>query len=79
VVSSHLKQPQGDLLLSLRNFLASRAISSSGILSYCSLETAAKENKANSKTNEIVVLVELASWPPTQALVIKVLLHREAS
>jgi hypothetical protein len=46
------------------NFLTSRVISSSRILSYCSSETAAKEDKANSKADETVVLVGLASWPP---------------
>jgi hypothetical protein len=61
VVSSHLKEPLGDLLLSLRklckvqNFLASRAISSSGMLPDCSSEAAPKEDKANSKADEIVV------------------------
>jgi hypothetical protein len=49
------------------------------MLSYCSLEVVAKEDKANSKVDEIVVLVGLASWPPTGALVIKDLLVREAS
>jgi hypothetical protein len=63
VVSPHLKQPLGDLLLSLWNvfkawnFLASRATSLSGMLSYCSLEATAKEDKANSKADETVVLV----------------------
>jgi hypothetical protein len=85
VVSPHSKQPLGDLLLSLRNlcnvrnFLTSRAILSSGMLSYCSSEAAAKEDKANSKTDESVVLVELASWPPTRVLVTKALLVRKAS
>jgi hypothetical protein len=71
VVSPHSKQPLGDLLLSLRNlcnarnFLASRVISSSGMLSYCSSEAAHKEDKANSKADESVVLVGLAKWPPT--------------
>jgi hypothetical protein len=71
VVSPHSKQPLGDLLLSLRNlckaqnFLASRAISSSGMLSYCSSETAHKEDKTNSKVDESVVLVGLATWPLT--------------
>jgi hypothetical protein len=80
VVSPHSKQPLGDLLLSLqnlckaRNFLASRAILSSEMLSYCSLEAATKEDKANSKADEAVVLVGLASWPPIRALVIKALL-----
>jgi hypothetical protein len=67
VVSTHSKQPLGDLLLSLRNlcktqnFLASRAISSSGMLSYCSSEVADKEDKANFKADETVVLMGLAS------------------
>jgi hypothetical protein len=81
----HSKQPLGDLLLSLQNlckaqnFLASRAISSSGMLSYYSLEAAAKEDKTNSKEDETMVLVGLASWPQPQALVIRALLVREAS
>jgi hypothetical protein len=54
-------------------------ISSSGMLSYCSSEAVAKEDKANSKADETVVLVGLASWPPKQALVIKALLVSEAS
>jgi hypothetical protein len=63
VASPHLKQPLGDLLLSLQNlckaqnFLASRAI----MLSYCSSEAAHKEDKANSKVDESVVLVGLAT------------------
>jgi hypothetical protein len=71
VVSSHSKQPLRDLLLSLQNlckvrdFLASGAILSSGMLSYCSSETATKEDKANSKSDETMVLVGLALWPPT--------------
>jgi hypothetical protein len=66
VVSLHSKQPLGDLLFSLenlckaRNFLASRAISSSGMLSYCSSEAVAKEDKTNSKEDE-TVLMGLAS------------------
>jgi hypothetical protein len=85
VVSSHSKQTLGDLLLSLRNlckaqnFLASRTISSSGMLLYCSSETVDKEDKTNSKADESVVLVGLATWPPTRVLVTKVLLVREAS
>jgi hypothetical protein len=63
-------------LCKTRNFLASKAISSSGMLSYYSLEAAAKEDRANSKADETVMLVGLASWPPTRALVIKVLLVR---
>jgi hypothetical protein len=61
-----------------QNFLASKAISSSGMLSYCSSEAATKEDKANSKADE-TVLVALASWLPTWALVIKALLVKEAS
>jgi hypothetical protein len=85
VVSSHSKHPLCGILLSLwnlckaQNFLASRAISSSRMLFYYSSEAAAKENKANSKAHKTVVLMGLASWPPTQTLVIKVLLVREAS
>jgi hypothetical protein len=58
VVSSHSKQPLGDLLLSFQNlgkaqnFLTSRPISSSGMLSYYSSEATAKEDRANSKTDE---------------------------
>jgi hypothetical protein len=48
------------------------------MLSYYSSEAADKEDKANSKADEVVVLVGLASWPPTRALVIKDLLVREA-
>jgi hypothetical protein len=48
------------------------------MLSYYSSEAADKEDKANSKADEAVVLVGLASWPPIQALVIKDLLVREA-
>jgi hypothetical protein len=39
----------------------------------------AKEDKVNSKPDDTVVLVGLASWPSTWALVIKALLVREAS
>jgi hypothetical protein len=66
VVSPHSKQPLGDHLLSLRNlckaqnFLASRTISSSGMLSYYSSEAMVKEGKTNYKANE-TVLVGLAS------------------
>jgi hypothetical protein len=80
VVSPHSKQHLDDLLLYLRNlckaqnFLASRAISSSGMLSYYSSEVVAKEDKTNFKADEIVVLVGLALWPPIRALVIKALL-----
>jgi hypothetical protein len=49
------------------------------MLSYCSSEAAHKEDKANLKADELVVLVELATWPPTRAPVIKVLLKKEAS
>jgi hypothetical protein len=59
-------------------FLASKAILSSEMLSYCSSEATAKKDMANSKVDEIVV-VGLASWPPTRALVIKALLVKEAS
>jgi hypothetical protein len=48
------------------------------MLSYCSSEAVAKEDKANSKAYE-TMMVELALWPPTQALVTKALLVREAS
>jgi hypothetical protein len=67
VVSPHSKQPLGDLLLSLgnlckaQNFLTSRMILSSGMLSYYSSEATAKEDRTNSKADETVVLVELAS------------------
>jgi hypothetical protein len=37
---------------------------------YCSSEAGAREDKANSKEDEMVLVV-LASWPPTWALVIK--------
>jgi hypothetical protein len=46
---------------------------------YYSSKAVAKEDKENSKADETVVLVGLPSWPPTQALVIKALLEREAS
>jgi hypothetical protein len=49
------------------------------MLSYCSSEAAYKEDKANSETYELVVLVGLATWPPTRVLVTKALLVREAS
>jgi hypothetical protein len=61
-----------------QNFFASKAISSSKMLSYYSSEAAAREDKVNSKESEMV-LVRLVSWPPTQALVIKGLLVKEAS
>jgi hypothetical protein len=79
-----LKEPLGDLLHSLwnlckaRNLLAIKAISSSGMLSYCSSEAATNEDKANFKADK-TTLVGLASWPPTWALVIKALLVKEAS
>jgi hypothetical protein len=79
-----LKAALGDHLLFLQNlckawnFLASKAISSSWMLPYCSSEAIAKEDRVNSKADEIV-LVGSASWPPTWALVIKTLLVREAS
>jgi hypothetical protein len=84
VVSLHLKHPLGDLLslqnlCKARNFLTSRAISSSGMLSYCSSEATHKEDKGNSKADESVALVGLATWPPTRAPVIKALLENEAS
>jgi hypothetical protein len=80
-----LEAALGDLLLSLWNlyntwnFLTSRTISSSGMLSYCSSEAVDKEDKANSKSDESVVLVGLATWPPTRVIVTKALLVREAS
>jgi hypothetical protein len=49
------------------------------MLSYCSSEAAHKEDKANSKADESVVLVGLAIWPPTRAPVIKTLLEKETS
>jgi hypothetical protein len=48
------------------------------MLSYYSSEAADKDDKANSKADETVVLVGLPSLPPTRALVIKSLLVREA-
>jgi hypothetical protein len=48
-------------LCKAQNFLTSRVISSLRMLSYCSSEAAAKEDKANSKGDETVVLVGLAS------------------
>jgi hypothetical protein len=70
-VVTTLKAALGDLLLSLRNlckvwnFLTNRAISSSGMLSYCSSEAADKKDKANSKADESVVLVGLVSHMAT--------------
>jgi hypothetical protein len=67
VVLPHSKQPLGDLLLSLRNlckawnFLASRVISSFGMLYYYSSEATDKEDKANTKVDESVVLVGLVT------------------
>jgi hypothetical protein len=61
-----LEAALGDLLLFLwnlckaQNFLSSKATSSSGMLSYCSSEAVAKEDKANPKADE-TVLVGLAS------------------
>jgi hypothetical protein len=49
------------------------------MLSYCSLEAAHKEDKTNYKADESVVLVGLATCPPTRAPVIKALLKKEAS
>jgi hypothetical protein len=49
------------------------------MLSYCSSEAAHKEDKGNSKADESVVLVGLATWPPIRAPVIKALLEKEAS
>jgi hypothetical protein len=66
-------------LCKARNFLTSRAISSSGMLSYCSSEAADKEYKVNSKADVSVVLVRLATWPPKWVLVTKDLLVRETS
>jgi hypothetical protein len=43
------------------------------------IKSCTKEDKANSKADESVVLVGLATWPPTQAPVIKALLEKEAS
>jgi hypothetical protein len=78
VVSPHSKLFLNDLLLSLQNLLVSRAILSLGMLSYFSSEATVKEDNTNSKSDETVV-VALASWPPTQVLVIKALLVKEAS
>jgi hypothetical protein len=69
VVLPYLKQPLGDLLslwnmCKARNFFASRAISLSVMFSYYSSEAVTQEDKANSETYEIV-LMALASWPPT--------------
>jgi hypothetical protein len=64
VQSSELSRQQDDLIVRM--------------LSYYSSEAAHKEDKVNSKTDESVVLVGLATWPPTQAPVIKALLEKEA-
>jgi hypothetical protein len=48
------------------------------MLSYYSSKVVAKEDRANSKADDTVVLVGLASWSPTRALVIKALVEREA-
>jgi hypothetical protein len=42
-------------LCKVQNFLASRVISSSGMLSYCSSKAAVEEDKENSKANVAVV------------------------
>jgi hypothetical protein len=47
------------------------------MLSYYSSETAVKEDKTNFKADE-TLLVRLALWPQTQALVIKALMKLEA-
>jgi hypothetical protein len=65
VQSSKISHQQGDLVV--------------GMLSYCSSEAAHKEDKANFKADESVVLVVLVTWPPTRVLVTKVLLVRDAS
>jgi hypothetical protein len=65
VQRAELSHQQGDLVV--------------GMLSYCSSEAADKEDKANSKAGESVVLVGLATWPPTQVLVTRALLVRDAS
>jgi hypothetical protein len=65
VQSSELSHQQGNLV--------------AGMLSYCSLEAADKEDKANSKADESVVLVGLATSPPTWVLVTKALLVIDAS
>jgi hypothetical protein len=43
------------------------------------VEAVHKEDKANSKADESIVLVGLATWLPTRVLVTKALLIREAS
>jgi hypothetical protein len=52
-------------LYKAQNFLTSRTISSLGMLSYCSSESPHKEEKANFKADESVVLEGVATWPPT--------------
>jgi hypothetical protein len=67
VVSPLSKHPLGDLPLSLwnlykaQNVLTSRVILSSQMLSYGSSEDVAKEDKASTKADEIMVLMGLAS------------------
>jgi hypothetical protein len=65
VQGAELSRQQGDLII--------------GMLLYFSSEAATKEDKANSKADESVVLAGLATWPPTRVLVRKALLVREAS
>jgi hypothetical protein len=65
VQGAKLSHQQGDLVI--------------WMLSYYSSKAATKEDKTNSKADEIVVLVGLASWPPIRALVIKALLVCEVS
>jgi hypothetical protein len=64
VQGAELSHQQGDLIIEM--------------LLYFSSEAAAKEDKANSKADELIVLVGLATWPPIRVLVIKALLVREA-
>jgi hypothetical protein len=64
VQRAKLPRQQGDLVV--------------GMLSYCSSEAAHKKDKANSKADESVLLVGLATWPPILVLVTKDLLVREA-
>jgi hypothetical protein len=49
------------------------------MLLYYPSKATTKEDKRNYKADETVVLMGLASWPPTQALVIRALLERKAS
>jgi hypothetical protein len=60
-----LSRQQGDLVVGDALIRSSKAV--------------AIENKANSKADESVVLVRLATWAPTRVLVTKALLVREAS